>query len=126
MAYLVFNTLQSAAGRKMRLCSTADIPAELIEKGNLILVGTAKSNPLVEKAAPGVEPGKGNVVVHEAGAGRQWLLLTGEDERAVQAAATDFVLRYWKNAKDSLIRVTGTEKGTALGNKAATGEMNPP
>jgi len=126
MAYMVFNTLQSATGRKMRLCSTADIPADLAQNGNLVLIGTPKSNALIGKMTPDVQAGKGLIDVREVGGGRHWLLLTGDDGRAVQAAATDFVLRYWKNAKDSSTRITGLERGAALGDRAATGQLNPP
>lgn len=125
MAYLIFNTLQSATGIKMRLCATTDIPAELLNDGSLILVGTPGSNPLIGKTVSDTGT-KGQVTVHSTERGNKWLLITGKDERCVQAAATDFVLRYWQNAKDSAIRITGMEPGAALGNPVAAGEVNPP
>ncbi|MDH7601344.1 MAG: hypothetical protein QHI38_04270 [Armatimonadota bacterium] len=126
MAYLIFNTLQSATGMKLRLCSTADIPSSLLASGSLILVGTPSSNPLIHSILSKVDSEKGRVEVDNLDGGRQWLLITGKDERSVQAAATDFVLRYWRNAKDAACRITGLEKGAALGNRAAPGEVNPP
>ena len=131
MAYMVANTLQSATGRKIRLCSTADIPADMLKTANLILVGTPKSNPMIESQLPWLTLSSGKGVVtgyHPSNAGSTgwWMFLTGDSSNAVQAAATDFVLRYWKNAKDSVIRVAGMEKGAALGNPAARGQVNPP
>ena len=131
MAYVVANTLQSATGRAIRLCSTADIPADMRKTGNLILVGTPQSNPLIESQLSWLNLSSGNGVVtgyhpSDSSSAGWWLLLTGNSSKAVEAAATDFVLRYWKNAKDSAIRITGTEKGAALGNRAAAGEVNPP
>jgi hypothetical protein len=119
MAYLVFNTLYAAIGRDLRLSSTDDIPDDLLNEGHLILVGTAEHNPLISAAAPKHAPGKGTILLHDAGQGRQWLLLTGDGPDAVKAAACDYVLRFWMNAKDSCIRITGTEKGAALGNPTA-------
>lgn len=131
MAYVVANTLMSATGREIRLCSTADIPKDLRNDGILILVGTPQSNPLIGSVAdqPTLPVGKGVVVAaRHAGTGilYPWLLITGDSSKSVEAAATDFVLRYWKNARDSAIRITGMEKGAALGNKAAPGQVNPP
>ncbi len=126
MAYLLFNTLQSATGRAMRLCSTADIPYQQLRQGSLVLVGTAESNPLVAKAGAQAEAGKGSVVLRDVDGGRQWLIATGAAPADVEAAAIDLVMRFWKNAKDSAIRITGTEEGAALGHRAKVGEVNPP
>jgi len=120
MAYIVFNTLQSATGRTLRLCSTADIPANMLQTGNLILIGTPKSNPLIAQESPKLNPGKGTII---SSANR--LLLTGDSSQPVEAASIDFVLRYWKNAKDSALRVTDMEKGAALGNKITPAKVNP-
>ena len=126
MGYLVANTLQSATGRPVRLSSTADLPDSLVRAGDLILVGTSESNPLLSSAAPQSVRGKGVVLLRDRCAGAQWLLLTGSTPKAVQAAATDFVLRYWKNAKDSGFRITGMEKGAALGDTARITNPDPP
>jgi hypothetical protein len=126
MAYLVANTLQSATGRPVRLSSTADVPDSLMRTGDLILVGTSTSNPLVSSATPQRVHDKGVVLLRDRGAGSQWLLLTGSTPGAVQAAATDFVLRYWKSAKDSGFRITGMEKGAALGDTARITNPDPP
>lgn len=126
MAYLVANTLQSATGRPVRLSSTADLPDSLLTRGTLVLVGTDRTNPLVGSAWAGSEAAQGVVQLHAAEGGAQWLLLAGRDREAVQAAATDFVLRYWKNAKDAAIRITGMEEGAALGNRAGVTNVDPP
>ncbi|MBP6964490.1 MAG: hypothetical protein KBC96_08795 [Armatimonadetes bacterium] len=124
MAYQARNALQSAIGREIRLCSTDDIPKGW--RGNLILVGTPQSNPLIAQSGVQLPADKGAVVLHDSGRGRQWLVLAGRTPDAAQAAGTDFVLRFWKNARDSAARVSGLEQGAALGNKAAPGDVNLP
>ena len=126
MAYVAFSTLQSATGRAIRLCSTEDIPASMLKSANLILVGSPTGNPLVAQAAPMLTDGKGTIILQDKGNGRQWLLLAGKTPKDVKAATTDFVLRYWENAKDSTTRISGMEKGAALGNRAVSGDLNPP
>ncbi|MDH7482514.1 MAG: hypothetical protein QHH26_11165 [Armatimonadota bacterium] len=126
MAYQIFNTLQSATGRLLYLCSVEDLPKERIANDNLILVGTPKTNILIGNLSQSIPKDKGVVILHNASNGRQWLILTGESKESVAAAATDFTLRYWVNAKDSVIRIAGMEKGAALGNRAKPGEVNMP
>lgn len=126
MAYMVGNTLQSATGRPVRISSTADLPDSLLARGNLVLVGTRQTNPLLQDVGTWGATDQGLVLLHDSKAGTQWLLLAGDTGQAVQAAATDFVLRYWPNAKDAAIRVTGMEKGAALGNKAGVTNPDPP
>lgn len=126
MAYMIFNTLQSAIGRPIRLCGTADIPASLMDRGSLVLVGAAAANPLIARTGVKTSDGKGTVWLHDAEGGRQWLVVTGGAPDSLKAAAVDLVLRYWSSAKDSTTRVTGLEKGAALGNRIRVGEVNPP
>lgn len=126
MAYLVANTLQSATGRPVRLSTTEDLPDSLARAGTLILVGTSESNPLVPSAAQKAASDRGTVLLRARGSGARSLLLTGSSSRAVQAAATDFVLRYWKNARDSGFRITGMEKGAELGDTARITNPDPP
>ena len=125
MAYQLRNTLQSAIGRDIRLCAVADIPKSFADTGNLILIGTPESNKLIGMTNPELSD-KGTVILQDVGSGCQWLYLTGKTSDEVRAAATDFVLRFWKNAKDSTSRISGLEKGAALGNKAAPGDVNLP
>ncbi|MBV9772467.1 MAG: hypothetical protein JO040_00865 [Gemmatimonadetes bacterium] len=125
-AYQVANTLQSATGRPVRLSSTQDLPDSLAARGLVLLVGTAASNPLVARAAVPTQAGKGVVAPWRGPAGEQWLLLTGADKADVQAAEVDLVLRFWKNAKDSALRLTGMERGAALGNRATVTVPDPP
>lgn len=117
MAYTVRNTLQSATGRPVWISSVGDVPDSLLRRGALILIGTSASNALIGSVTrPQDIAGKGTVLLSESN-GRQWLLLTGADKQDVEAAAIDLVLRYWKNAKDATIRITGMERGAALGNR---------
>lgn len=124
MALQARNTLQSAIGREIRLCSTADIPKNW--KGNLILVGTPKTNPLIAPSSARLPADKGAVILEDVGDGLQWLILAGETSETAQAAGTEFVLRFWKNARDSSARIFGLEEGAALGDKAAPGDVNLP
>lgn len=131
MAIMIANTLQSATGRSIRLCSTADIPANMLKTGSVVLVGTPESNPLIGAQSKSLllTEGRGSVVylAHKDGKpAASCVIITGHKPESVQAASTDFVLRYWKNAKDSVCRLTGLEKGAALGNRAAPGLVNPP
>ena len=118
MAIMVRSTLQSSIGQPIRLCAVADIPKDF--KGSLILVGTPDSNPLIAKMNPTLSD-KGSVLLQDG-----QLLLTGKTSDGVRVAATDFVLRYWNNARDSSCRISGLEEGAALGNKAAPGDVNLP
>lgn len=126
MAYLVGNTLQSATGRPVRISTTADLPDSLLHGGSLILVGTAASNPLIPRASRSDPADAGVILVREGDGGAARLLLTGSSTKAVEAAATDFVLRYWRNAKDAAIRITGMEPGAALGHTARVTDPDPP
>jgi hypothetical protein len=125
MAYLVGETLQAASGRPVRISSTADLAPATAARGTVILVGTAETNPMLGTVPGGGGEGKGIIYLRDGSNGQQ-LILTGTDKKAVDAAASEFVLRYWKNAKDSAIRLTGMEKGAALGNKAGVTAVDLP
>ena len=133
MAYAIANTLQAATGRPVRLSGAADVPDSLLEHGTLFLVGTPATNPLVAKmlgtarasAVNGGEKGRG-VVIAGTGAQSHWIAFTGSDKTAAEAAAADFILRYWPNAKDAALRLAGMERGAALGNKAGVTTVDPP
>ncbi len=124
MAYQLRNTLQCATGRFVYLCSTPDVPKSYTDSGNLILIGTFVQTQ--HEGARPLDTGKGMVILDDKGNGRQWLYLAGVTTDEVRAAATDFVLRFWKNAKDSTSRISGLEKGAALGSKIPPGEVNMP
>ncbi|HWE43514.1 MAG TPA: hypothetical protein VG432_13475, partial [Gemmatimonadaceae bacterium] len=133
MAYILANTLQAATGRPVRLSSSADMPESLLRNGTIFLVGTPTTNPLVARAlgaerAAAISGGKpaAGVVITGPGAQPHWVLLTGADKGGVEAAAADFVLRYWPNAKDATLRLTGMERGAALGNTAGVTTVDPP
>jgi hypothetical protein len=126
MAYEVGQTLQAATGRPVRISSTADLPVATADAGTLILVGTPETNPMIGTAPAGGVAGKGTVFLRTAPNGAQRLLLTGADKAAVEAAASDFVLRYWPHAKDAAIGRVGKVRGAALGNKAGVGAIDQP
>ncbi len=128
-AYQLAATLQSATGKRVRLSSVTDLPDSLITSGIAIIVGTSGSNSLVASTPMPhqslLEPGSGRIWLrHEPG--RDLLILTGVDAKGVHAAAVEFQLRYWLNAKDAVIRMTGMERGAALGNRAGGPTVDPP
>ncbi|HXG71440.1 MAG TPA: hypothetical protein VNJ04_12615, partial [Gemmatimonadaceae bacterium] len=67
----------------------------------------------------------GFVFVSQDG-GRERVFMTGVEKTHAQAAAVDVILRFWKNAKDSMIRLTGMERGAALGNRIPGVVVDPP
>lgn len=124
-AYAITNTLQSATGKDVWLSSEADLPDSLAERAIVVVVGTPSASTLVLESGFDVPSGKGSVIVADAGS-RERVFLTGVDKTEAQAAAVDFLLRYWKNAKDSMIRLTGMERGAALGNRISGVVVDPP
>ena len=125
MAYMIRNTLQVVIGQPVHLCRVADIPKSFQDKGNLILVGTPESNKLIGMTNPELTD-KGAIILQDVGSGCQWLYLTGKTSDAVQAAATEYVLRYWQTSREAVRYVFQLEKGAALGKKAAPGDVNLP
>jgi hypothetical protein len=124
-AYQLANTLQSATGRPVRVSTEKDLPDSLAKRGTVFLVGTATTMALVAETNTPVEAGKGTISLHRTG-GREWVVLSGADAKGVQAAVVELELRYWPNAKDATIRITGVEKGKALGNSAGGSTIDPP
>ncbi|HEU4632213.1 MAG TPA: hypothetical protein VFS08_20850, partial [Gemmatimonadaceae bacterium] len=128
-AYQVWGTLQAATGRPVWLSTDGDLPDSLRTRGLVVALGTPQSSALVRSAAPArpaaVDSAHGVVRLDDAD-GRQWLLLTGADEDGVHAAAADLMLRYWPNAKDAAMRLTGMEPGNALGHRAMITTPDPP
>jgi hypothetical protein len=128
-AYQLGNTLQSATGRPVRVSSVADLPDSLSRSGTVLLVGTPATNELIASMTrPGSEKiaaGNGEIRLEESNA-RQWLVLSGPDAKGVEAAVVEFELRYWPNAKDAAMRMTGMERGAALGNRIIGNTVDPP
>jgi hypothetical protein len=139
-AHTLANTLQSATGRAVWLSSVSDLPDSLVRGGTLVVVGAAAGAPRLRlapvpnggpvAAAPTVlqtsatksvtatATTRGVITVQRAPSGQQWLLVTGADRTAAQAAALDVVLRFWSHAKDAALPFTGSEPGAALGKRA--------
>jgi hypothetical protein len=124
-AYQLANTLQSATGRPVRVSQEKDLPDSLARNGTVFLVGTPATMTLIAETNTSVEAGKGTISLHRAG-GREWVVLSGADAKGAQAAVVELELRYWPNAKDATIRITGVEKGKALGNSAGGSTIDPP
>jgi hypothetical protein len=115
-AYQVAGTLQSATGAPVWLSRASDLPDSLGARGLVVALGIT----------PGAAEAKRGVVRLDDAGGRQRLLLTGADKDGVHAAAAELMLRYWPNAKDAAMRLTGKEPGNALGHPAMITNPNPP
>jgi hypothetical protein len=83
-AFAIGQTLENATGRVVPIEPIDEVPDAA--EARLIYVGIHRS---------GQEPGK------------DWLLITGKNTREVEDAGMNFVLRYWKFAKDSAARRVG-------------------
>ncbi|MBN2210545.1 MAG: hypothetical protein JW709_04040 [Sedimentisphaerales bacterium] len=126
MAYIVFNTLREVTGYEFHLTNLDTIPDAIKENGNLILVGPPKDNALIAGLNLTFDDTKGLIQLVEQADERQWLVLSGSNKEAVTAAAMDFVLRYWQNARNAAINKVGAEPGRALGDQKDLGLLNPP
>lgn len=123
MAYMLRNTLQSATGRPVLLTPADAVPQKNRQTGTLILVGTPEKNQLIPSGMAGSDTG---VVWLESTAGGQMLVFTGKTSAEVQAAATDFMQRFWPNARDAVLPVAGMEPGNLMGNRAGVTNPDPP
>jgi len=83
-AYAIGQTLESASGQRVLISEAENVPTTVLT--NLIFVGVTKDAPL---------PGPG------------FLLIGGKNSRQVEDAGMEFILRYWKFAKDSAARRVG-------------------
>jgi hypothetical protein len=124
-AFQLKNTLQAATGRYVRVSQEKDLPDSLATRGTVFLVGTAATSVLVAETKTAVQADKGTIALYREG-GREWVVLTGVDAKGAEAAVVELELRYWPNAKDATIRITGMEKGKALGNSAGGSTIDPP
>ena len=117
-AYAVVNALESAVGRPIKIYELKDLPKE--EPAALILVGTAKTNQLIAQVSEKIPVNLGAAKQFAArvsdGPNNDWLILSGADNLEAERAAMDWVLRFWKYAKDSGARRVGlVEKELPLG-----------
>jgi hypothetical protein len=123
IANLVHQTLESATGRPVGFYTSRTLPPAIRSSENLILVGTRKSNPLVDELGDKLTTESASFVMRfpARGSSMQWLVLGGDNSDGVEQAAVDFVLRYWRSAKDSATRRIGqlVEKDLAKGADSA-------
>lgn len=112
-AYAVLNALESATGRPVKIYEFKDLPKD--NRAALILVGTAKTNQLIASVVSRIPADAGSakqfaVIIDD------WLILSGSDNLEAERAAMDWVIRFWKYAKDSAARRVGLiEKELPLG-----------
>jgi hypothetical protein len=119
-ASVLVNTIESATGRPVEVYELNDLPADLKARGTLILVGTPKTNSLiqsVQNTMGDINGAKRFVArVSADGSHGDWLVFSGADPVDAELAAMDFTIRFWKFAKDSAARRIGlVEKELPLG-----------
>jgi hypothetical protein len=124
-AFQLRNTLQAVTGRAVRVSAEKDLPDSLARRGTVFLVGTAATTALVAETKTPVTATQGTISAFRDG-GREWIVLTGADAKGVEAAVVELELRFWPNAKDATIRITGVEKGAALGHRTGGTSIDPP
>jgi hypothetical protein len=85
-AIAIAETLESATGRPVEAWQVGDLPKPSLENDNLVFVAAKSIQASSRKPA---------------------LSMTGTDSEAVERAGMEFILRYWKHAKDSAARRVG-------------------
>jgi hypothetical protein len=112
-ALAVVNALESATGRVVKVYELKDLPKD--ESLALILIGTAKTNQLTASLSANVPASISSAKQFVAVADNR-LILSGADNTEAERAAMDWMLRFWKTAKDSAVRRVGlVEKELPLG-----------
>jgi hypothetical protein len=111
-ALYVLESLRSATGADIQRFKNTDPEAQkILQSGNLILVGNPKSNAFIARVADAVneaihapekDAGWVTILDNPFSEGHKILLLSGADEKAVEKAASDFLYRYWRHAKDAI------------------------
>lgn len=91
-AWVVYQTLESACGRRVLIFTARELPKEGIT--NVIYVGTPKSLkvPAADKQSITRLPNSNTLVI------------SGATSQEAALAAMDYTLRYWKTAKDAACR----------------------
>src|SRR5207253_970524 len=108
-AWLIYQTLESATGRKVDIYQLNDLPDDVRKSGNLILVGMPSTHTLLGSIDYD-RPKNAKSWITRVPASNdhgEWLIVAGEDEASLAMSAEDLVLRYWKTAKDSAARRIG-------------------
>lgn len=104
--------MRSATGAPVTREKETTLPLVDAVSRNLVLVGTPESNPLI-KAVEAQLPAsftklrKGHGLVAQVKdptgyKGTVWLIVTGADTYGVERAASDFLYRYWRFAKEAV------------------------
>jgi hypothetical protein len=99
-AWLLYQTLESATGRPVKIFQMNDLPDELKTRGNLIVVGTPSTNEMIAPAK--AKAWITHLPANETRGDR--LIVAGDNEKDLNLAAIDLTLRYWKYARDAGMR----------------------
>jgi hypothetical protein len=102
-AWMLYQTLESATGRPVKIFAANDLPDELRKKGNLIVVGMTKTHELIQSVKDQIKPESKSWVTRVKANDQHgdWLIVGGDDEATLNLSAIDLTLRYWNSAKDS-------------------------
>src|SRR5262249_43104911 len=106
-AIAVAETLESATGREVEALQS-DVRQQRFDKTNLILVGTPATHSLLASLnLPAFNGTNGFSGLITKSTLNPTFVLTGADSRQVENAGMNFILTYWKNAKDPAARRVG-------------------
>lgn len=111
-ALYIYHSLRSATGAPVMRETDDTLRVEEAAQRNLVLVGTPVSNALIKAIAAqlpasfaNLRKDSGLVTRVDAPLGHKgvvWLIVTGADTQGVERAASDFLYRYWRFAKDAV------------------------
>ena len=100
-AWLIYQTLESATGRPVKIFQQKDLPEDLKKTGNLIMVQMPNWNGSTQPTKDAKSWVTREPATRDHG---DRLIINGNDEQSLSLAAEDFVLRYWQYAKDAGMR----------------------
>jgi len=122
-ALYLYHSLRCASGADIQRYSDSDAEAEaLLKRTNVLLVGNAASNRWVKAVenssrldVSALPTGTGAIEIlnNPFAKGKKILLVSGHDETGVQKAASDFLYRYWRYAKDAITFRDGLDSFTS-------------
>jgi hypothetical protein len=107
-AIAIAETFESASGVRVDALSSKDYRPDNSGAEIPIIVGSPDSNPLL-KPFEGLMPAedKGFARLIEKSSKESAFVISGKDSQAIEDAGMNFILDYWKGAKDSAARKSG-------------------
>ncbi|MCP4285775.1 MAG: hypothetical protein GY792_15170 [Gammaproteobacteria bacterium] len=117
-AYYIFFSLRSATGTLIKRYSDQDVLKEKDYKHTFLLVGNEKTNKLIpmllrkeDYTIPEGLKDRGIISVCRSKIAQEQriILITGNTKQLIERAASDFLYRYWRYAKDAITFRRGVE-----------------